>query len=162
MRGVSLKRALTGALVATTTAVALATAIAPAHAQESGQTIDEAFEDAYYTRDGNFYQNQSFPRSFTWITGPFTENEIASDGRRIKRTYRDALLLQNNSDPTMRTPDLPNPFAYSLMNDSLYQEEGVPLSPPSSFLRSTPPGVPTPGMTSPMPSGNGGSVRGLW
>ncbi|MDX2212057.1 MAG: hypothetical protein SFY66_02095 [Oculatellaceae cyanobacterium bins.114] len=75
----------------------------------------EAFQDAYYQRSGNFYDNREIPGNVTWMIGPFPENNIAADGRAVHRVYRDVFTQQALSDPLMRTADVTNPFDTSLL-----------------------------------------------
>ena len=98
-------------------------------------TLNDKFEDTFFTFDQTFYQNQRFPRSITWLVGPYTENEISGDGRVTHRLYRNAMRQQAESDPTLRTADLPSPYTSSLMTGSLYTVEPVPPATVSPVFR---------------------------
>lgn len=85
-------------------------------------SLPEAFEDAFYSNDRNFFENRSLYRQINWILGQgsivrngFPENEIARDGAAVHAIYEIGLALQNTSDPLLRTPDLPNPYETSLL-----------------------------------------------
>lgn len=121
-----------GAVAQETTAPTTAT-------QESTlPSIAEEFEDTFFTFDENFFRNRRFPRNLTWIFGPYPENEIAGDGRVTNRLYNELLKQQTQSDPTIRTADLPNPYDSSLLTGTLYTEEPVPPAPASIFRQSNP------------------------
>ena len=90
-------------------------------------TLPEAFNILFFRESGDFYRNRSIPRQITFITGiglpgraGFPDLELERDALRITRLYRSALELQNSSDPVIRTPDLPNPF-----NTSVLQQPGA-------------------------------------
>lgn len=104
---------------------------------EAVPTIPQAFENAYFRNSENFYRNHQMPRNFTWITGPFTENEIAGDGRAINHLYRDVLAQQANDGPIIRTPDAENPYQSSLLSAPIVPaEEPIPAAFSSPFSRS--------------------------
>jgi hypothetical protein len=111
------------------------TAPASSNSQTLSPTLNDQFERTYFTFDKTFYQNRRFPRSATWIFGPYVENQIAGDGRVTHRLYRDAMRQQSESDPTIRTADLPTPYSSSLMSGSLYTVEPVPPATVSPTFR---------------------------
>lgn len=115
------------ALAATATATLAASAIAdplPSSATKYGiETLPDSIFRAAYTNSGNFYYNTSTQRQLDLIIGPprsifqrgaFPEVEIERDAELIEIIYRDAMYQQTQSDPYLRTPDLPNPFGGSL------------------------------------------------
>jgi|GEM_PF-1229907 hypothetical protein len=104
---------------------------------EETQTIPQAFENAYFRFDEDFYRNQQVPRNLTWFLGPFPENEIAGDGKAINSLYRDALAQQGSDGPTIRTPDAENPYQSSLLSAPIVPaEEPIPPAFSSPFSRS--------------------------
>ncbi|NJR64333.1 MAG: hypothetical protein HC772_01775 [Leptolyngbyaceae cyanobacterium CRU_2_3] len=110
-----------------------------ANRRANTQTLNDRFEDVFFTFDQTFYQNRRFPRNGLWLFGSFPENEIAGDGRVIHKLYTEALRQQTTSDPTLRTADLPTPFSSSLQTDAIYTPEPVPTAPFSpSFRQSAP------------------------
>jgi hypothetical protein len=118
--------------------------------QANQQTLNDRFEDTFFTFDQTFYQNRRFPRNSLWIFGSFPENEIAGDGRVIHKLYTEALRQQTTSDPTIRTADLPNPFSSSLQTDSIYTPEAVPAAPFSPSFRQPSSAAPTAVETEPV------------
>lgn len=80
------------------------------------RTLEQAFEDAFYENDKNFYRNRSLFRTVQNLFISYPDNEIIEDGRALHQLYRDAMRQQTSSDPTIRTPDLFNPFDRSLLS----------------------------------------------
>jgi hypothetical protein len=106
-------------------------------AVEAVQTIPQAFEDAYFSFDENFYRNRQLPRSLTWFLGPFPENEISRDGKAVNHLYEDVLTQQTSDGPTIRTPDAENPYQSSLLTAPIVPaEEPIPPAFSSPFSRS--------------------------
>jgi hypothetical protein len=101
------------------------------------QTLPEAFDDAYFRFDENFYRNRQVPRNLTWFIGPFPENEIAGDGRVVNRLYEEAIAQQELDGPTIRVQDADNPFQSSIMTAPIVpDEEPIPAAFSSPFSRS--------------------------
>ena len=107
----------------------------PAPAPSNLPTLNDKFESTFFSFDRNFYRNSRFPRTASWIIGPFVESEIAGDARVTHRLYRNALRQQSESDPTLRTADLPTPYTSSLLTGSLYTVEPVPPATVSPTFR---------------------------
>ncbi|MBF2050377.1 MAG: hypothetical protein EDM05_035855 [Leptolyngbya sp. IPPAS B-1204] len=109
-------------------------------------TIPQAFNRAFYSHTGNFFDNRGIWQQFRLIFGVpnFVDNSISQDGRAVNRLYRDVLEQQTSSGPVLRTPDLPNPYTGSILTTPLViTEEPVPAPPPfPSFGR--PPVAPPP------------------
>lgn len=114
----------------------------------------QAFENAFYQRSGNFFQNRDIPGNVTWITGPFPENNIAGDGRAVHRVYRDAMTQQALSDPIIRTADVTNPFDTSLL--LLPATQPTSSAPSDGFTFET---LPAPTALPPAPTG---PIRALY
>jgi hypothetical protein len=105
--------------------------------ETAAQTLPQAFEDAYFRFDENFYRNRQVPRNLTWFMGPFPENEIAGDGRTINQVYQEALTQQNNDGPLIRTRDADNPYQSSIMTAPIVpDEEPIPQAFSSPYSRS--------------------------
>lgn len=101
-------------------------------------TIPEAFQRAYYSHTGNFFDNRGIWQSFRLIFGVpnYVENSISQDGRAVNRLYREVLKQQTSSDPVLRTPDLPNPYTGSVLTTPLViTEEPIAPAPPFPSIR---------------------------
>jgi hypothetical protein len=96
---------------------ALALAAPSGQAQEASvQTIPDAFDDLTSTYSGTFNENRTITRQFNQIIGfGFPERELEWDADATAAAVRDVLLLQNTSDPTIRVPDLLNPYTTTLL-----------------------------------------------
>lgn len=124
-------------------------------------TIPQEFESAFYSNGGTFFGNQSLGGTLSLIFGipGFPENQLTRDGRNVNRLYREVLEQQVASDPTIRTPDLPNPFSGSLLTTPLIAaEESVPPAPPPVVFQQ-PNFVPAP---APAPAAPVRPVPALW
>lgn len=92
------------------------TGAAPALAQTEPTTIPDGLEDIVNTYSGDFFYNRSLGRQIQVITGlSFRERELDWDVNALHQAYTDLLLLQNTLDPTLRIPDLPNPYNTTLL-----------------------------------------------
>ncbi len=121
-------------------------------------SIPDTFEDAFYSNAGTFFGNRSLGGSLSLLLGipEFPENQITRDARRVDRLYREVLEQQVASDPTIRTPDLPNPFSGSLLTTPLIAaEDPLPPAPPPVIFQQ-PNFVPAPAATPVQP------VPALW
>ncbi|MFO7029600.1 hypothetical protein B9T07_05980 [Limnospira fusiformis CCALA 023] len=89
------------------------------------QPFAEEFNQAATRSSGDAFKNQSlmgqlsvfFGLSYPWpgaING-FPESLIADDARRVNQLYRERMLEQTLSSPTVRTPDLANPYNTSIL-----------------------------------------------
>lgn len=88
----------------------------PAMAQDAAQTIPEAMNDLMSTYSGTYFENRTIGRQIEIIVGTsFRDREIDWDANAISQASLDLQRLQNTLDPTLRVPDLPNPFATSLL-----------------------------------------------
>lgn len=82
--------------------------------------IPEAVDDEFFDVSGDFYRQRTIPdqvRSLLGLGVPATFPDIAieADAEDITELYKELLELQASSDPVLRTPDLPSPFATSLL-----------------------------------------------
>ena len=82
--------------------------------------IPEVVDDEFFDVSGDYYRQRTIPdqvRSLLGLGVPATFPELAieADAEDINELYRELLELQASSDPVLRTPDLPNPFATSLL-----------------------------------------------
>ncbi|PSN11939.1 hypothetical protein C7293_22340 [filamentous cyanobacterium CCT1] len=96
-----------------TTAVVAPAAIAQDTVSE---TIPEALDSLTTTYSGDYFRNRGIVRQGKRIIGlDFPERAIEWDANATSAAVRDILLLQNTSDPTIRVPDLANPYSSSLL-----------------------------------------------
>jgi len=98
--------------------LAVAAVGAPAgHSQEtSPQTIPDAIDALISTYSGDYFANRSISRQAGRIVGfDFPERALDWDADATTVAVRDILLLQGTVDPTIRVPDLANPFSTTLL-----------------------------------------------
>jgi len=117
--------------------------------------VSQEFYDAYFGNSRNFYGNQTFGRQLKFLFGPFSENNIARDGKAINELYREVLYKQINAGPIIRTVDLPTPFQYSVRDlpaSVVILPNEAP--PPVMLFPQAPQSIPSPAPQKPVP--------GLW
>lgn len=127
-------------------------------------TLPQAFNRAYYSHLGNFFDSHGIVPSLTFIFGVpnYVENSISQDGRAVDRLYRDALKQQVSSDPVIRTPDLPNPYTGSVLTTPLViTQEAIPPAPPFPPVQRPSYAEPTPSAPQP-PAQPRRPVPALW
>ncbi len=90
--------------------------LAPTASAQEPQTVLESLEDITENRSGNYFRNRSIPGQISFITGlgGFPENGIRRDAESISGAYDELLVLQTQNTPTLRVPDLPNPYTTSV------------------------------------------------
>lgn len=122
--GIQLKHVTVATL---TVATAIFSATSPAFSQQTdstteAKTIPAGFEDLFFGYSGTFFDNRTTGGQFSNLFGPggfdgarFPEHEIEWDANAIHQAYVAHLALQNTFDPTIRVPDLPNPYTSSLL-----------------------------------------------
>ncbi|MBM0742657.1 hypothetical protein JOY44_13725 [Phormidium sp. CLA17] len=76
--------------------------------------VSNKFDDAFFKRGPSFYGTSTLGGQLKVLLGPFSENNIARDGRSVNEVYREVLYKQLNAGPIIRTLDLPNPYPYSV------------------------------------------------
>ncbi len=108
-----------GAIAAVTLFTTLTTALlAPAaSAQENQpQTIPDAVESIIENRSGDYYHHLTTPSRISFITGigGFADQRLAKDATALTAAVRELTILQTQNTPTVRVPDLPNPYTSSV------------------------------------------------
>ena len=117
---------LSGILIIVTAATVPVTV--KAQSASSGYvTPAEAFNRAFFANDPDFFRTRSVGNQLSLIFGigslrrnSFPETKIIQDAKLIDSLYKYTLNKQVSSGPIIRTPDLPNPYETSvLQNPSL-------------------------------------------
>lgn len=125
--GIQLKHAIS------TSFLALAAALVPFSAQAQDASSEnvpvlDALDNIFFNHSGTFFEGRTTGAmmSLMFGTGGFPEQQVEWDADAIHRASVDLLILQTQTDPTIRVPDLPNPFTYSLLTSPGYQVTGTP------------------------------------
>lgn len=110
-------------------------------------TIPQRFQEAFYSHDGNFFDNRGIWQGFRLIFGipNYVENSISQDGRAVHKLYTEVIEQQLSSDPVLRTPDLPNPYTGSVLTTPLVITEEPIYAEPFPTIRRSTPVAPAPG-----------------
>jgi hypothetical protein len=109
---------LAGATVSLLAMAAVSSAAVRAQSIDANapQTIPDAMDELLSQKSGTFYGNRSFGRQAANIFGfGFRDREILRDGETVAIEVDALMRLQNTSDPTIRVPDLANPYTASLL-----------------------------------------------
>jgi len=107
---------LAGATLSLLAVAAVSASEARAQSVEAPQTIPDAMEEILSDQSGNFYTNRSFGRQLGNIFGfGFRDREVLADSANLSREFDALMRYQNTSDPTIRVPDLANPYTASLL-----------------------------------------------
>ena len=91
-------------------------------AQAEMMPLHEAFEDAYFTKGKNAFQQSTIWGQFNTIFGftGFPEQHISSDGKAVDRVYQEGMMQQAATGMRMVTRDLENPYDTSLKENPSY------------------------------------------
>jgi len=128
------------------------------------QSVNQQFEDTFFSNDRDFVRNRSAPRQLGFLTGlgivvrdSFPENEIARDGKNLLDLYRQVNARQVPL-PVIRTPDLPTPFNTSILTSPMVADADA--GPPAAQPTFSYPGD---GVTAPPTAApSRGKVPALW
>ncbi len=108
---------LLAGLVSVAGAIAVVALLSPAaKAQAEPETVLDAIERISEQRSGDYYRNRSFSSRLSFITGigGFPEHSLNRDTAALSGTIEELLILQTQNTPTVRVPDLPNPYTTSV------------------------------------------------
>ena len=111
---IGLRRIAIGTLFGMAGAIATSALLTPvASAQE---TVLDVLEDISERRSGNYYTHLTTFSKIGFITGlgGFADQRVNADAAALSGAYRELMLLQTQNTPTMRVPDLPNPYTSSV------------------------------------------------
>ena len=102
--------------IAVVAAVAAIAALAPAAKAQEPETVLNAVERISEQRSGDYYRNRSFSSRLSFITGigGFPEHSLNRDTAALSGTVEELFILQTQNTPTVRVPDLPNPYTTSV------------------------------------------------
>lgn len=103
-------------------------------AEPLGISLNEMFTRAFFNDTGTYHDLTSISGQanliFGWRRAPgsFMDNMIARDGKLVNTIYDDAIRQQTQGIP-LRTPDLPNPFDTSILENPSYLRQPAPAQP---------------------------------
>lgn len=105
---------LVGILAAST--LAITATLAPAASAQEPQTVLNTLESIIENRSGDYFRSRSVGGQLSLIVGlgGFPENRLSRDTASISSAYGELLILQTQNTPTLRVPDLPNPYTTSV------------------------------------------------
>ena len=97
-------------------AVAVSATVAPAASAQEADSVLDALEDITTRRSGNYYRNSGKFRQLNFMTGlgGFADQRANRDAAATSEAFRELIILQTQNTPTVRVPDLPNPYTTSV------------------------------------------------
>ena len=86
------------------------------------QPLDDAFEDAYFKRGKNAFQQSNIAGQINSILGltGFADQHITADGKAVDEIYKLGIEAQSASGMRIMTRDLPNPYDTSIRENPSY------------------------------------------
>ncbi len=86
------------------------------------EPLPEAFNNAYFTKGKDAFQQSSIVGQLNTIIGitGFPEQHISSDGKAVDEVYQAGLRQQSATGARMMTRDLENPYDTSLKENPSY------------------------------------------
>lgn len=109
-------KGIAGGVMALAGAIALSAAMAPtANAQDSDSVLD-VVEAISERRSGDYYQHRKpiSELNFMLGLGGFADQRINRDAAALSQAYKELMIIQTQNTPTVRVPDLPNPYTTSV------------------------------------------------
>ncbi len=110
-------RGMASGTLALVSALAVFGAIAPKpiNAQETEHLLN-TLEGITERRSGDYYTHRTKASQLNFITGlgGFADQRVNRDAAATSGAYQELLILQTQNTPTVRVPDLPNPYATSV------------------------------------------------
>ena len=93
-----------------------AAAIAPAANAQEPQSVLDAVGDISQNRAGSYSHNRSIWGQGMFMTGlgGFSDQRINGDAASLNRAVEELFILQTQNTPTVRVPDLANPYSTSV------------------------------------------------
>ena len=96
--------------------IATSAIIAPAASAQEADSVLDAIENISERRSGDYYQHRKKPSELNFMLGlgGFADQRINRDAEALSEAYRELMVLQTQNTPTVRVPDLPNPYTTSV------------------------------------------------
>ena len=110
-------KTFTGAMLSVAAIMAVGSTAALAQTSRPYQTVPEGFNEAFFGNSRDFFGSRSIDQQFARMfgIGGFAEQRISADTLAVTQAYSNHMALQSTLDPTIRVPDLNNPYSTSLL-----------------------------------------------
>jgi len=111
-----LARTLTAAAVVVSTVAIASSAQADEPPMAESARIPEAMTEIFFSYGGSYNINRSLGGQLGTMfgLGGFPEQDVMNDGYAVSEATKYLLEQQNRTDPTIRVPDLMNPYDTSV------------------------------------------------
>ncbi|MDJ0569751.1 MAG: serine/threonine protein kinase [Pleurocapsa sp. MO_192.B19] len=102
--------------------IATITSLFSMKAKAEMMPLDEAFEEAYFTKGKNAFQQSNIFGQINTILGftGFADQHITSDGKAVDNLYQKGMEQQTATGMRIITRDLANPYDTSLRENPSY------------------------------------------
>lgn len=97
-------------------AITLSATLVPAASAQEADTVLDAVEDITTRRSGDYYRNRRATSELNFILGlgGYADQRLNRDAAALSQAYDELFILQTQNTPTVRVPDLPNPYTTSV------------------------------------------------
>ncbi|MEL7511149.1 MAG: hypothetical protein AAGM27_03215 [Cyanobacteria bacterium J06554_3] len=105
-----------GSVLAMAGVLASAAVVAPSAIAQEPDTVLEGVENLYRNRSGDFYSHRSIWSQMDSISGwgGYPEQRLHGDSASLAQGIEELFILQTQNTPTIRVPDLANPYTTSV------------------------------------------------
>ncbi len=109
-------RDMASSTLALVSALTVLGAISPIVSAQETEPLLDTLEGITERRSGDYYKHRTSLSQFNFITGlgGFADQRVNRDAAATSGAYQELLILQTQSTPTVRVPDLPNPYTTSV------------------------------------------------
>lgn len=105
-----------GSVLAMAGVLVSAAVVAPSAIAQEPDTVLDAVENISRNRSGSFYSHRSIWSQIDFMTGwgGFPDQRLHGDSAALSESVEELFVLQTQNTPTMRVPDLANPYTTSV------------------------------------------------
>ena len=109
-------RSMASSTLALVSAMVVLGAIAPVVSAQENEPLLDTLRGITENSSGNYYTHRSKISQINFITGlgGFTDQRVNRDAAATSAAFKELLILQTQNTPTVRVPDLPNPYTTSV------------------------------------------------
>ena len=109
-------RGMASGTLALMSTLALLGAIAPQTSAQETEPLLDTLEGITERRSGDYYTHRTKFSQLNFITGlgGFADQRVNRDAAATSEAFKELLILQTQNTPTVRVPDLPNPYTTSV------------------------------------------------
>ena len=109
-------RGMASGTLALVSALTVLGAITPIASAQDTESLLDTLEDITQRQSGDYYTHRTRLSEINFITGfgGFPDQRVNRDAAATTKAFKELLILQTQNTPTVRVPDLPNPYTTSV------------------------------------------------